>query len=174
MDFSLFKEVFESSKMDFILSHAMYCRDVLKLKKGQRAVISNGRVRILFWDKLDLKLDQWTVLAVFPEASKLTFQTESLFSWGEWGLCSADDNFCTLISEEACFCYKCSCVKPSHCLLCPVLCIVTRVWCLSENKLIKFWSVKYSSPVGTVFIVVQSLWTHWCRLIRLFHAYLQP
>uniref|UniRef100_A0A452TRH4 UDP-glucose ceramide glucosyltransferase-like 1 n=1 Tax=Ursus maritimus TaxID=29073 RepID=A0A452TRH4_URSMA len=39
--------VFESSKMDFILSHAMYCRDVLKLKKGQRAVISNGRVRIL-------------------------------------------------------------------------------------------------------------------------------
>uniref|UniRef100_A0A8C5LDS4 UDP-glucose:glycoprotein glucosyltransferase 1 n=1 Tax=Jaculus jaculus TaxID=51337 RepID=A0A8C5LDS4_JACJA len=44
MDFSLFKEVFESSRMDFILSHAMYCRDVLKLKKGQRAVISNGRI----------------------------------------------------------------------------------------------------------------------------------
>ncbi|XP_006877381.1 PREDICTED: UDP-glucose:glycoprotein glucosyltransferase 1 [Chrysochloris asiatica] len=44
MDFSLFKEVFESSKMDFILSHTMYCRDVLKLKKGQRAVISNGRI----------------------------------------------------------------------------------------------------------------------------------
>ncbi|XP_040835082.1 UDP-glucose:glycoprotein glucosyltransferase 1 isoform X2 [Ochotona curzoniae] len=44
MDFSLFNEVFESSKMDFILSHAVYCRDVLKLKKGQRAVISNGRI----------------------------------------------------------------------------------------------------------------------------------
>nr|XP_003478678.1 UDP-glucose:glycoprotein glucosyltransferase 1 [Cavia porcellus] len=44
MDFSLFKEVFESSKMDFILSHAVYCRDVLKLNKGQRAVISNGRI----------------------------------------------------------------------------------------------------------------------------------
>uniref|UniRef100_A0A8C5VAZ0 UDP-glucose glycoprotein glucosyltransferase 1 n=1 Tax=Microcebus murinus TaxID=30608 RepID=A0A8C5VAZ0_MICMU len=44
MDFSLFKEVFESSKMDFILSHAIYCKEVLKLKKGQRAVISNGRV----------------------------------------------------------------------------------------------------------------------------------
>lgn len=58
MDFSLFKEVFESSKMDFILSHAMYCRDVLKLKKGWRAVISNGRVRILSWDKLGFKLDQ--------------------------------------------------------------------------------------------------------------------
>ncbi|XP_037379048.1 UDP-glucose:glycoprotein glucosyltransferase 1 isoform X1 [Talpa occidentalis] len=44
MDFSLFKEVFESSEMDFILSHAMYCRDVLKMKKGQRAVVSNGRI----------------------------------------------------------------------------------------------------------------------------------
>lgn len=48
MDVSLFKEAFESSKMDFILSHALYCRDVLKLKKGQRVVISNGRVRT-FW-----------------------------------------------------------------------------------------------------------------------------
>lgn len=44
MDVSLFKEVFESSRMDFILSHALYCRDVLKLKKGQRVVISNGRI----------------------------------------------------------------------------------------------------------------------------------
>lgn len=44
MDTSIFKEAFESPKVDFILSHAIYCRDVLKLKKGQRAVISNGRV----------------------------------------------------------------------------------------------------------------------------------
>ncbi|NWU17041.1 UGGG1 glucosyltransferase, partial [Cephalopterus ornatus] len=43
MDTNIFKEAFESAKVDFILSHAMYCRDVLKLKKGQRAVISNGR-----------------------------------------------------------------------------------------------------------------------------------
>lgn len=45
MDTNIFKEAFESPKMDFVLSHAIYCRDVLKLKKGQRAVISNGRVR---------------------------------------------------------------------------------------------------------------------------------
>lgn len=44
MDVSLFKEVYESSNVNFILSHAMYCSDVLKLKKGQRAVISNGRI----------------------------------------------------------------------------------------------------------------------------------
>lgn len=45
MDSNSFKEAFESPKVDFLLSHAIYCRDVLKLKKGQRAVISNGRVR---------------------------------------------------------------------------------------------------------------------------------
>uniref|UniRef100_A0A8C7GIH1 UDP-glucose ceramide glucosyltransferase-like 1 n=1 Tax=Oncorhynchus kisutch TaxID=8019 RepID=A0A8C7GIH1_ONCKI len=35
---------FEGPKFDFLLSHAVYCRDVLKLGKGQRAVISNGRL----------------------------------------------------------------------------------------------------------------------------------
>uniref|UniRef100_A0A8C9EZ80 UDP-glucose glycoprotein glucosyltransferase 1 n=1 Tax=Pavo cristatus TaxID=9049 RepID=A0A8C9EZ80_PAVCR len=44
MDTNIFKEAYESPKVDFILSHAIYCRDVLKLKKGQRAVISNGRI----------------------------------------------------------------------------------------------------------------------------------
>ncbi|XP_054652260.1 UDP-glucose:glycoprotein glucosyltransferase 1 isoform X2 [Dunckerocampus dactyliophorus] len=44
MDVSLFKSAYESPKFDFLLSHAAYCRDVLKLQKGQRAVISNGRV----------------------------------------------------------------------------------------------------------------------------------
>lgn len=44
MDTNIFKEAFESPEVDFILSHAIYCRDVLKLKKGQRAVISNGRI----------------------------------------------------------------------------------------------------------------------------------
>ncbi|XP_075426456.1 UDP-glucose:glycoprotein glucosyltransferase 1 isoform X1 [Ascaphus truei] len=44
MEVDLFREVYESSKVDYILSHAAYCRDVLKLKKGQRAVIGNGRI----------------------------------------------------------------------------------------------------------------------------------
>lgn len=62
MDVSLFKEAFESSKMDFILSHALYCRDVLKLKKGQRVVISNGRVRTVWAVKLFFDMS----LAVSP------------------------------------------------------------------------------------------------------------
>uniref|UniRef100_A0A671YRX9 UDP-glucose ceramide glucosyltransferase-like 1 n=1 Tax=Sparus aurata TaxID=8175 RepID=A0A671YRX9_SPAAU len=44
MDVALFKEAYDTPKFDFLLSHAAYCRDVLKLKKGQKAVISNGRV----------------------------------------------------------------------------------------------------------------------------------
>lgn len=44
MDVSLFKSAYDSPKFDFLLSHAAYCRDVLKLKRGQRAVISNGRI----------------------------------------------------------------------------------------------------------------------------------
>uniref|UniRef100_A0A8D2IVX3 UDP-glucose ceramide glucosyltransferase-like 1 n=1 Tax=Varanus komodoensis TaxID=61221 RepID=A0A8D2IVX3_VARKO len=44
MDIDTFKAAFESPKVDFILSHTIYSRDVLKLKKGQRAVISNGRI----------------------------------------------------------------------------------------------------------------------------------
>ncbi|XP_047466764.1 UDP-glucose:glycoprotein glucosyltransferase 1 isoform X2 [Mugil cephalus] len=44
MDLSLFRSAYEGPKFDFLLSHAAYCRDVLKLKRGQRAVISNGRI----------------------------------------------------------------------------------------------------------------------------------
>uniref|UniRef100_A0A4X2L323 UDP-glucose ceramide glucosyltransferase-like 1 n=1 Tax=Vombatus ursinus TaxID=29139 RepID=A0A4X2L323_VOMUR len=44
MDVGLFKDAFESFKADFILSHALYCMEVLKLKRGERAVISNGRI----------------------------------------------------------------------------------------------------------------------------------
>lgn len=44
MDVSLFKSAYEDPKLNFLLSHTAYCRDVLKLKKGQRAVISNGRI----------------------------------------------------------------------------------------------------------------------------------
>ncbi|XP_028250934.1 UDP-glucose:glycoprotein glucosyltransferase 1 isoform X2 [Parambassis ranga] len=44
MDLSLFTSAYEGLKFDFLLSHTAYCRDVLKLKRGQRAVISNGRI----------------------------------------------------------------------------------------------------------------------------------
>uniref|UniRef100_A0A8C7I728 UDP-glucose ceramide glucosyltransferase-like 1 n=1 Tax=Oncorhynchus kisutch TaxID=8019 RepID=A0A8C7I728_ONCKI len=42
--FTVGVDAFEGPKFDFLLSHTVYCRDVLKLGKGQRAVISNGRI----------------------------------------------------------------------------------------------------------------------------------
>uniref|UniRef100_A0A8C4X676 UDP-glucose ceramide glucosyltransferase-like 1 n=1 Tax=Erpetoichthys calabaricus TaxID=27687 RepID=A0A8C4X676_ERPCA len=44
MDIDLFKSAYESFKLDFLHSHASFCKDVLKFRSGQRAVISNGRV----------------------------------------------------------------------------------------------------------------------------------
>uniref|UniRef100_A0A8C5N033 UDP-glucose ceramide glucosyltransferase-like 1 n=1 Tax=Leptobrachium leishanense TaxID=445787 RepID=A0A8C5N033_9ANUR len=44
MDVGLFREAYESPKVDFILSHAAYCWSVLKLSKGERAIIANGRI----------------------------------------------------------------------------------------------------------------------------------
>uniref|UniRef100_G3P6R3 UDP-glucose ceramide glucosyltransferase-like 1 n=1 Tax=Gasterosteus aculeatus aculeatus TaxID=481459 RepID=G3P6R3_GASAC len=43
-DVGEFADAYEGPKFDSLLSHAAYCRDVLKLKKGQKAVISNGRI----------------------------------------------------------------------------------------------------------------------------------
>uniref|UniRef100_A0A3Q3WAW8 Uncharacterized protein n=1 Tax=Mola mola TaxID=94237 RepID=A0A3Q3WAW8_MOLML len=44
MDMALFKDAYEGHKFNFLRSHIAYCGDVLKLKKGQKAVISNGRI----------------------------------------------------------------------------------------------------------------------------------
>ncbi|XP_072111746.1 UDP-glucose:glycoprotein glucosyltransferase 1 isoform X1 [Mobula birostris] len=44
MENAAFKEMFESVSLDFILSHSSFCKDVVKLNKGQNAIISNGRI----------------------------------------------------------------------------------------------------------------------------------
>lgn len=44
MDVDAFEKKFNTLEVDFILSQQLFCRDVLKLRPGQRAVISNGRV----------------------------------------------------------------------------------------------------------------------------------
>ncbi|XP_060690892.1 UDP-glucose:glycoprotein glucosyltransferase 1 isoform X2 [Hemiscyllium ocellatum] len=44
MDNDAFKKMFETLKLDFILSHSSFCKDVVQLKGGQRAIISNGRI----------------------------------------------------------------------------------------------------------------------------------
>ncbi|XP_067851613.1 UDP-glucose:glycoprotein glucosyltransferase 1 isoform X2 [Heptranchias perlo] len=44
MDNAGFEKMFERLNLDFILSHSSFCKDVVKLKRGQRAIISNGRI----------------------------------------------------------------------------------------------------------------------------------
>uniref|UniRef100_A0A8C7U5J2 UDP-glucose ceramide glucosyltransferase-like 1 n=1 Tax=Oncorhynchus mykiss TaxID=8022 RepID=A0A8C7U5J2_ONCMY len=44
MDADAFEKKFNTMEVDFILSQQLFCRDVLKLHTGQRAVVSNGRV----------------------------------------------------------------------------------------------------------------------------------
>uniref|UniRef100_A0A8C7J6E3 UDP-glucose ceramide glucosyltransferase-like 1 n=1 Tax=Oncorhynchus kisutch TaxID=8019 RepID=A0A8C7J6E3_ONCKI len=44
MDADAFEKKFNTMEVDFIRSQQLFCRDVLKLHTGQRAVVSNGRV----------------------------------------------------------------------------------------------------------------------------------
>uniref|UniRef100_A0A8C5BJ50 UDP-glucose glycoprotein glucosyltransferase 1 n=1 Tax=Gadus morhua TaxID=8049 RepID=A0A8C5BJ50_GADMO len=44
MDMDLFQSAYDGPKLDFLLSHSVYCSHALKLRRGQRAVVSNGRV----------------------------------------------------------------------------------------------------------------------------------
>ncbi|XP_015244179.1 PREDICTED: UDP-glucose:glycoprotein glucosyltransferase 2-like isoform X1 [Cyprinodon variegatus] len=44
MDLDAFEKKFNTLELDFIRSQQMFCQDVLKLRPGQRAVISNGRI----------------------------------------------------------------------------------------------------------------------------------
>lgn len=44
MDEDAFEKKFNTMEVDFIRSQQLFCREVLKLSPGQRAVISNGRV----------------------------------------------------------------------------------------------------------------------------------
>ncbi|XP_061579421.1 UDP-glucose:glycoprotein glucosyltransferase 2 isoform X2 [Cololabis saira] len=44
MDVDAFEKKFNTLEVDFIRSQQLFCQDVLKLRPGQRAVISNGRI----------------------------------------------------------------------------------------------------------------------------------
>lgn len=44
MDVEAFEKKFNTLEVDFIHSQQLFCGDVLKLRPGQQAVISNGRV----------------------------------------------------------------------------------------------------------------------------------
>ena len=45
MDADAFEKKFNTLEVHLVRSQQLFCRDVLKLSPGQRAVVSNGRVR---------------------------------------------------------------------------------------------------------------------------------
>uniref|UniRef100_A0A8C1EHC6 UDP-glucose ceramide glucosyltransferase-like 1 n=1 Tax=Cyprinus carpio carpio TaxID=630221 RepID=A0A8C1EHC6_CYPCA len=93
MDVPLFKSAYESPNVNFLLAHSAYCRDVLKLQKGQRAVISNGRIigpleegeifnqdDFLLLESIILKTSGERIKAKIQQASDLVMKVDALLS----------------------------------------------------------------------------------------------
>uniref|UniRef100_A0A8C1PJZ5 UDP-glucose ceramide glucosyltransferase-like 1 n=1 Tax=Cyprinus carpio TaxID=7962 RepID=A0A8C1PJZ5_CYPCA len=93
MDVPLFKSAYESPNVNFLLAHSAYCRDVLKLQKGQRAVISNGRIigpleegevfnqdDFLLLESIILKTSGERIKGKIQQASDLVMKVDALLS----------------------------------------------------------------------------------------------
>uniref|UniRef100_A0A8C2E455 UDP-glucose glycoprotein glucosyltransferase 1 n=1 Tax=Cyprinus carpio TaxID=7962 RepID=A0A8C2E455_CYPCA len=93
MDVPLFKSAYESPNVNFLLAHSAYCWDVLKLQKGQRAVISNGRIigpleegeifnqdDFLLLESIILKTSGERIKAKIQQASDLVMKVDALLS----------------------------------------------------------------------------------------------
>uniref|UniRef100_A0A665U6A7 UDP-glucose glycoprotein glucosyltransferase 1 n=1 Tax=Echeneis naucrates TaxID=173247 RepID=A0A665U6A7_ECHNA len=93
MDVSLFKDAYDGLKFDFLLSHTSYCRDVLKLKKGQRAVISNGRV--------SHDLFCYCLLTEHKPALRNMLNKYSLYSWVKNYSSFSISTFCLFTDHSA-------------------------------------------------------------------------
>lgn len=57
-----FEKKFNTMEVDFIRSQQLFCREVLKLRPGQRAVISNGRVLGPFEEQEDFSAEDFHLL----------------------------------------------------------------------------------------------------------------
>ncbi|KAM9851238.1 UDP-glucose:glycoprotein glucosyltransferase 2 [Aulostomus maculatus] len=62
MDKDAFEKKFNTLEMDFIRSQQLFCREVLKLSPGQRAVISNGRILGPFEEQEDFTVEDFQLL----------------------------------------------------------------------------------------------------------------
>nr|XP_055070737.1 UDP-glucose:glycoprotein glucosyltransferase 2 isoform X1 [Misgurnus anguillicaudatus]XP_055070738.1 UDP-glucose:glycoprotein glucosyltransferase 2 isoform X1 [Misgurnus anguillicaudatus]XP_055070739.1 UDP-glucose:glycoprotein glucosyltransferase 2 isoform X1 [Misgurnus anguillicaudatus]XP_055070740.1 UDP-glucose:glycoprotein glucosyltransferase 2 isoform X1 [Misgurnus anguillicaudatus] len=70
MDQDAFEKKFNTMEVDFLHSQQQFCKDVLKLKAGQRAVVSNGRILGLSEEE-ELSVDDFQLL------EKITLQTSA-------------------------------------------------------------------------------------------------
>uniref|UniRef100_A0A7N8YFD6 UDP-glucose ceramide glucosyltransferase-like 1 n=1 Tax=Mastacembelus armatus TaxID=205130 RepID=A0A7N8YFD6_9TELE len=62
MDVDGFEKKFNTLEVDFIHSQQLFCRDVLKMSPGQRAVISNGRILGPFEEQEEFTVDDFHLL----------------------------------------------------------------------------------------------------------------
>ncbi|XP_034042197.1 UDP-glucose:glycoprotein glucosyltransferase 2 isoform X2 [Thalassophryne amazonica] len=62
MDKDAFEKKFNTMEVDFIRSQQLFCRDVLKLRSGQRAVVSNGRVLGPFDEQEEFTVEDFHLL----------------------------------------------------------------------------------------------------------------
>ncbi|KAG1946091.1 UDP-glucose:glycoprotein glucosyltransferase [Pimephales promelas] len=61
MDHDAFEKMFNTMEVDFLHSQQKYCKEVLKLKAGQGAVVSNGRILGLL-DEEDFSLEDFHLI----------------------------------------------------------------------------------------------------------------
>ncbi|XP_076857427.1 UDP-glucose:glycoprotein glucosyltransferase 2 isoform X2 [Brachyhypopomus gauderio] len=62
MDQDAFEKKFNTLEVDFLRSQHMFCKDVLKLKAGQRAVVSNGRILGPFEEEEEFSAEDFHLL----------------------------------------------------------------------------------------------------------------
>ncbi|XP_028993003.1 UDP-glucose:glycoprotein glucosyltransferase 2 isoform X3 [Betta splendens] len=62
MNVDAFEKKFNTLEVDFIRSQQLFCRDVLKLSPGQRAVISNGRILGPFEEQEEFTVEDFYLL----------------------------------------------------------------------------------------------------------------
>lgn len=62
MDQDAFEKKFNTMELGFLHSQQRFCQEVLKVKAGQSAVVSNGRVRLSFTKKSWVAFEAWSSL----------------------------------------------------------------------------------------------------------------
>uniref|UniRef100_A0A671PIY3 UDP-glucose:glycoprotein glucosyltransferase 2-like n=1 Tax=Sinocyclocheilus anshuiensis TaxID=1608454 RepID=A0A671PIY3_9TELE len=71
MDHDAFEKKFNTMELDFLHSQQKYCKEVLKLKAGQRAVVSNGRILSLLDEEEEFSVEDFHLL------EKITLRTSA-------------------------------------------------------------------------------------------------
>ncbi|XP_072300712.1 UDP-glucose:glycoprotein glucosyltransferase 2 isoform X2 [Eucyclogobius newberryi] len=80
MDDDAFEKKFNTMEVDFIQSQQLFCREVLKLSPGERAVISNGRILGPFYEEEEFTVDDFHLLEkiTLSSAEKVTTKVQEM------------------------------------------------------------------------------------------------